>query len=180
MDSNDNRPVRLLERYDVPLHASDARRGLGRTDAMRRTPSQVTGEDLPDYGADVPRRYSNMGTAHAMTNHGDSAVYRINSEAVAGNELRVDMLEEQAGLQVRGVYCDPPYPFNGSQPRHWLSMAKNYYNYIGLSEDRRVPAAVQKLRGDALDYWCATEYSDPDELPVNREEFENFMLERFS
>ena len=180
MDFDTSRPIRLLERNDRPLHASDARRGLGRMDALRRTPSQTPGEDPPDYGAGATRRHTNQETAHANNNPGNPTIYRINSEAATGNELRMDMLEESTSVMDRRLYCDPPYLFDGSQPRHWLSMARNYYNYIGLSEERRVPAAVQKLRGEALDYWCATEYSDPDELPVNWEEFENFILERFS
>ena len=180
MDFDISRPIRLLERNDRPLHASDARRGLGRMSALRRTPSQTPGEDPPDYGAGVTGRFMNQGTVQANNNPGDPTIYRINSETAAGNELRMDMLEESTGSRGRGMTFDPPHLFDGHQPRHWLSMARHYYDYMGYSDERKVHAAVQRLRGEALDYWCAIEFGNPSRLPTNWAEFEKFILKRFS
>ena len=180
MDTNYARPIRLLERDDTPLHASDAVRGLGRTEGARSTPSQAAGEALRDYGGGVTRRTTTQGVTQGVNNPGGPSVYRITSGVATGNDLRADLLEEPTVLPDRMACYDPPPKFDGTEPRHWLSMAGHYYDLMGYSEERKVHAAVQRLEGKALKYWCSVEYGDRELLPTNWDEFEKFMLERFS
>lgn len=180
MHSNCARPVRLLERDDTPLHASDAVKGLGRTDGVMNTPSQRGGGVLRDYGGGGAVRTPTQGVAQSQDGISGPPVYRINSGNANGNDLSADALEEPAVAPIGKAYYDPPPKFDGTEPRHWLSMAGHYFELMGYSEECKVHAAVQRLEGKALRYWCSVEYGDPQLLPTTWEEFVSFMLERFS
>ncbi|KAL8428013.1 hypothetical protein ACSSS7_007437 [Eimeria intestinalis] len=71
-----------------------------------------------------------------------------------------------------------PPPFHGQRPREWLAKLKRYHSLVGLPESMRVQDAFNYLEGAAFTHFCSAH--KVGKAPVTWDEFETFMLDRFS
>lgn len=106
-------------------------------------------------------------------------VYHINSGMGVGNVLGHECHGGHPDPATRRPRLVPPPIFSGTQPRHWVSMATRYYDILGFSDEERIQDAVSRLDGEALNYWCSVEHGDPRALPVDWDEFKQFMIDQF-